>query len=159
MWAGVTYSDTSTQYRLDCLDCHYDWQICSDQLMITICRQDSMVHLNFDQMPANAVALPGIIAPCLIFCPKYSIWLRLSYCQIWLANILCWICYNGTPAISWPMMEVQAQLRSAIQSRKMLLDLYEANFDMLRLILDVSFQPRHASRVTNKPPKRMYPRL
>jgi len=55
------------------------------------------------------------------------------------------------------MIEVQAQLKSAILSRMTFLDLYEANFDMLRLILDVSFLPRHASRVTNKPPKRMYP--
>ena len=34
--------------------------------------------------------------------------------------------------------------------------MYEANFDKLRVIMDVSFQPRHASRATNKPVKRMY---
>jgi len=33
----------------------------------------------------------------------------------------------------------------------------KANFDKLWLIMDVSFQLRHASRATNKPPKCMYP--
>ena len=63
------------------------------------------------------------------------------------------------PGISWPMIEVLAQLRSAMQSRMTFLDLYEANIDKLRLIMDVSFLPRHASRVTNTPLKHMYPSL
>jgi len=63
------------------------------------------------------------------------------------------------PGISWPLIEVLAQLKSTIQSRMMLLDLYEANFDKLRLIVDGSFRPRHASRATNMPPKHMYPSL
>jgi len=41
----------------------------------------------------------------------------------------------------------------------MFLDLYEANFDKLRLIMDASFRPSHASRATNTPPKHMYPSL
>jgi len=62
-------------------------------------------------------------------------------------------------SISWPLIEVLAQLKSTIQSRMMFLDLYEANFDKLQLIMDASFRPRHASRVTNTPPKRMYSNL
>jgi len=34
--------------------------------------------------------------------------------------------------------------------------MYEANFDKLQVIMVVSFQPKHVSRATNKPPKRMY---
>jgi len=40
--------------------------------------------------------------------------------------------------ISWPMIEVLAQLRSAMQSRMRFIGLYEANIDKLRLIMDVS---------------------
>ena len=58
--------------------------------------------------------------------------------------------------ICWTMIEVQGQLRSAIQSRMRFMDLYEANFDKMQLSMDVSFQPRYASRVTNKPPEHMY---
>jgi len=61
------------------------------------------------------------------------------------------------PGISWPLINVLAQLKSTIQSRMTFLDLYEANFDKLRLIMDASLGPRHASRATNPPPKRMYP--
>ena len=60
------------------------------------------------------------------------------------------------PSISWLMIEVLAQLISAIQSRMRFFDLYEANFDKLRLMIDVWFQPRHASRVPNAPLKSMY---
>jgi hypothetical protein len=35
------------------------------------------------------------------------------------------------PCISWRLIEVLAQLKSPIQSRMMLLNLYEANFDKL----------------------------
>jgi len=48
----------------------------------------------------------------------------------------------------WPMIKVQAQLRSAIQSRMTFLDFYEVNFGKLRLIMNVSFQVRHASTAT-----------
>ena len=54
------------------------------------------------------------------------------------------------------MIEVHAQLRSPILSRMSFLDMYQANFDKLQVIMDVLFQPRHASRVTNQPPKHMY---
>jgi hypothetical protein len=46
------------------------------------------------------------------------------------------------------MIEVQAKLRSAIQSRMTFLDLNEVNFGKLRLIGNVSFQVRHASTAT-----------
>jgi hypothetical protein len=35
-------------------------------------------------------------------------------------------------------------------------DMYEVIIDTLRVIMDVSFQSRHASRATKKPPKCMY---
>jgi len=54
------------------------------------------------------------------------------------------------------MIEVYAQLTSSIQSRISFLYMYEANFDKLQVIMAVSFQLSHASRATNKPPKRMY---
>jgi len=60
------------------------------------------------------------------------------------------------PGVYWPMIEDNAQLGSAILSRMSFLDTYEANFDKLRVIMEVSFQPRHTSRATNKPPKGMY---
>jgi len=50
--------------------------------------------------------------------------------------------------MSWPMIDVQAQLRSASQSRMMFLDFYEVKFGKLRLIMNVSFQVRHASTAT-----------
>ena len=43
--------------------------------------------------------------------------------------------------ISWAMINAQAQQRSATQSRMRFSDLYEATFDKLWLILDISFQP------------------
>jgi hypothetical protein len=48
----------------------------------------------------------------------------------------------------WPMIEVQAQPRSAIQSRMTFLDFNEVNFGKLQLIVNVSFQVRHASTAT-----------
>jgi hypothetical protein len=42
-----------------------------------------------------------------------------------------------------PTIQVKEQLRSAIQSKLTLLDLYEANFGKLQLIMDVWFQYRH----------------
>jgi hypothetical protein len=46
------------------------------------------------------------------------------------------------------MIEVHAQLRSAIQCRMTFLDFNEVNFGKLRLIVNVSFQTRHASTAT-----------
>jgi len=57
---------------------------------------------------------------------------------------------------SWHMIEVHPQLRSSIQSRMSFLNIYEANVDKLRVIMDLSFQPRHATRATNQPPKHIY---
>jgi hypothetical protein len=48
----------------------------------------------------------------------------------------------------WPMIKVQAQWRTAIQSRMTFLDFDDVNFSKLRLIVHVSFQVRHASTVT-----------
>jgi hypothetical protein len=48
----------------------------------------------------------------------------------------------------WPMIEVQAQPRSAIQSRMTFLDFNEVNFGKLQLIVNVSFQVRHGSTAT-----------
>jgi len=53
--------------------------------------------------------------------------------------------------MSWPMMEVQAELRSAIQSRMTFLDFYDINFGKLQLIMNVSLQVRHAPTATISP--------
>jgi len=50
--------------------------------------------------------------------------------------------------IIWPMIEVQAQLRFAIQSRMTFLDFNEVNVGKLWLIVNVSFHVRHASTAT-----------
>jgi len=57
------------------------------------------------------------------------------------------------------MNEVLAHLRSAIQSRMRFLDLYAANFDELRLIIDVLFLAMHAMSVGNSPPKYLHSSL
>jgi len=41
------------------------------------------------------------------------------------------------PGFSWPMIEDHSQQRSSILSRMSFLDMYEANFDKLRVIIDV----------------------
>jgi len=61
--------------------------------------------------------------------------------------------------ISWPLIALLAQLQSTIKSKMIFFYLYKANFAKLRLVMDVSFRPRQPSRVTNMPPKRMYPSL
>jgi hypothetical protein len=58
--------------------------------------------------------------------------------------------------LSWPLIEGHVQLRSSILSRMGFLDTYQANFNKLWVIMDVIFQPRHATRVTNKPLKHIY---
>ena len=50
--------------------------------------------------------------------------------------------------MSWPMIEVQAQLKLVIQCRMTFWDFYEVNFSKLRLIMNVSCQIRHASTTT-----------
>ena len=63
-WASrVSNSDTSTQYRLDCLLAKLDWQISGAGSVITRLKtyaDNSPVHLNLNQMAAKAAALPGI---------------------------------------------------------------------------------------------------
>ena len=99
MWANVLYSDRSTQYRLDWLYCHCDWQKCSDRSVIWIWTRAFPVHLNIDQMPPNAAGMPRISELCLIFSPKYSISPIVSQCQMGVANVLCWSCHSATQAI------------------------------------------------------------
>jgi len=40
------------------------------------------------------------------------------------------------PGFSWPMIEDHSHLRSSILSRMSFLDMYEANFDKLPVIMD-----------------------
>jgi len=60
-----------------------------------------MVHLNFDQMPANVAALPRLSKPCLIFWQKHTLSPRVSQWQMWLCNILCWNHLNASQSICW----------------------------------------------------------
>jgi hypothetical protein len=53
--------------------------------------------------------------------------------------------HHFLPGVSWPLFEVLAQLKSPIQSRMMFFDLYEANIDKRRLIMDISFWPMHTT--------------
>ena len=63
-------------------------------MVMTICTQDSLVHLNVDHMWAKAAALPRIGEPCLIFLHMYSISARQSPWKSGLANKRCWICQD-----------------------------------------------------------------
>jgi len=65
----------------------------------------------------------------------------------------------GQLGTSCAMIAVLIQLRSAIEYSMGFLDLYEANVDQLQFIMDILFQPRHALRVTNTPPKGKDPSL
>jgi len=67
--------------------------------------------------------------------------------QVFIAKLHLLLLGMSSPMIC-PMIEVQAQLRSAIQSRMMFLDFNEVNFGKLQLIVNVSFQVRHASTAT-----------
>jgi len=73
------------------------------------------------------------------------------------AQVLLAKLQHSLQGMSWPMIDVQDNWDLPIQSRMSCLDIYKVNFDKLRLIMDISSQPRHASRATNKPPMRMYP--
>jgi len=80
-------------------------------------------------------------------------------------SVGCWDTVQGFMAnlklslvgMSCHMIEVQALLQSAIQSRMTLLALNHANINKLRLIVVVSFPPGCAPPVTNKPLISMYP--
>ena len=63
--------------------------------------------------------------------------------QVFMAKLHLWLI-----VMSWPMIEVQAQLRSAIKSRMTFLDFYEVNIGKRLLIMKVSFQVRHAATIT-----------
>jgi hypothetical protein len=99
--ANVSYSDRRTQYRLDWLYCPWDWQICSDQLVIWICTHACLVHLNFDQIKTKIAALPRIGEPYFKFQRKYSISPRVSQRQMGLVNVQCWSCHNVTSDVHW----------------------------------------------------------
>jgi hypothetical protein len=60
------------------------------------------------------------------------------------------------PGIFWQLIQDHAQLWSWILSSMSFIDIYEAKFDKLRVIMDVSFQPSHSSSATNTPPKFLY---
>jgi len=59
-WPCDSYSNKYTQYHPDRINCHWDWQICIDQLAIRICTAAFQVHLKFDEMSAKAAALPWL---------------------------------------------------------------------------------------------------
>jgi len=85
------------------------------------------------------------------------LWSASQRVRIWdMARVFLAQMQLSLPGFSWPQIKDYAELRSSILSRMSFLDMYEANIDKLRVIMDVSFWPRHASRVTNKPPRRMY---
>jgi len=63
--------------------------------------QESRVHRHIDQLQPNLMALPPINEQCLILRPKFSISPTLSYWQMGLANMPCWICHNVTQDIFW----------------------------------------------------------
>jgi len=74
---------------------------------------------------------------------------RLGYSCL-SCSFRCWV-YSGL----W--LKFRHNWDLPIQSRMSFLDIYKANFDKLRLIMDISYLPGHASKATNKPPMRMYP--
>ena len=76
---------------------------------------------------------------------------RMGYS--WLScSFRCWVC----PGL-W--LKFRNNWDLPIQSRMSFLDIYKTNCDKLRLIMDISFEPRHTSRATNMPPMCMYPSL
>jgi hypothetical protein len=105
-WASrVSNSDTSTQYRLDCLLAKLDWQISGAGSVITRLKtyaDNSPVHLNLNQMAAKAAALPGISHVGVSYSDT-AIQYRhdILYCQIGLPNLQCVIYRNETHGI-WP---------------------------------------------------------
>jgi hypothetical protein len=101
----VSNSDTSTQYRLDCLLAKLDWQISGAGSVITQLKtyaDNSPVHLNLNQMAAKAAALPGISHVGVSYSVT-AIQCRhdILYYQIGLPNLQCVIYRNETHAI-WP---------------------------------------------------------
>jgi len=61
--------------------------------------------------------------------------------------------------MSCHIIDIQAQLGSAILGRMTFFDLYDVNFDTLWHIMDTVFQPKHGSGESDKPPKHMYSSL
>jgi len=55
-------------YRVNCVDCRMGLAV----TVKTIGAQDSLVHLNFEHMPAIDAGLPQISKPCLKFRHKRS---------------------------------------------------------------------------------------
>jgi hypothetical protein len=67
--------------------------------------------------------------------------------RVFMVNLHLSLLGMSWPVI-WPMIEIQAQLRSAIQSRMTFLDFNDINFGKLQLIVNVSFQVMNASTAT-----------
>jgi len=109
-WASrVSNSDTCTQYRLDCLFAKLIWQIRgagSDITQLKTYADDSPMHLNLNQMAANAAALPGISHVGISY-SNTAIPYRhdIIYCQIGLANLQCVIYRNETHGM-WHMARI-----------------------------------------------------
>jgi len=61
------------------------------------------VHINIDQKPAKAEALPRISVLCLISWPTDSISPTVSQCQMRLANVQSWIRYITSQDICWEL--------------------------------------------------------
>jgi hypothetical protein len=59
--------------------------------------------------------------------------------------------------MTWRMIEVQAQLRSAIQSRMMFFDFNEVNFGKLATHWECLIPGQARLNCDNTPPKRMFP--
>jgi len=72
-----------------------------------------------------------------------------EYSWLW-----CCLRYQVFPGL-WLMFRHDWDLQSSLEWGSAIRR--KAWFNKLRLILDLSFQPRHTAIVTNMPPKRMYP--
>lgn len=79
----------------------WDWNVGSDQSVITICTQVPPVHLNIDNMWLYAMTLPRKCKLGPLCCHLYSILPQQSHWQMGLANMLCCICQNTTQDMTW----------------------------------------------------------
>ena len=113
-WASrVSNSDTSTQYRLDCLLAKLDRQISGARSVITRLKtyaDNSPVHLNLNQMAANAAALPGISHVGVSYSDT-AIYIAMTYYiakldrQIGSPN-LQWVIYRNETYDIWHMARI-----------------------------------------------------
>jgi len=118
------------------------------QYWVLVLEYETLAH-SFVAKPQRLLAFNWSSGTPLICIPEADAETRLWYsclsCSFW-----CWVC-----PVLW--LKFRHNWDLPIQSRMSFLDIYEANFDRLRLIIDISFHPRHASRATIKAPMCMYP--